>query len=335
MNKTLKALLYSILIALIIVSAFYILIGPVREKQHITWGVNFSQMQAEILKLDWKQTYLAIMEDLKVTNIKLITDWDFVEGKKDDFYFNDIDWQVQQAELHNAKLVYVVGMKTGRWPECHIPTWAVSLSKDEQQAEVLKYTTQVVERYKGSPAIMAWQAENEHLFTFGECPWRDKNFLIKEVALIKSLDPTRPVIVSDSADQSTWFGLAQVGDILGVTMYREAWINVGNYGFRSVYPYPAIFYGIKSNIINALFHKKVIVVEFQAEPWMSVPFQNASVQEQEQSMNLDKVKDNVAFAKKTGIDTFYFWGVEWWYWLKTTQNKPEIWDYLRGLFVGN
>ena len=36
--------------------------------------------------------------------------------------------------------------------------------------------------------------------------------------------------------------------------------------------------------------------------------------------------------KKTGLDTFYLWGVEWWYWMKTAQNQPAIWTEAKTLF---
>ena len=137
-------LLVFIISCLAVACYFFVGQAPVQEK--LTWGVNFSQMQAEALKLDWKKTYLAILEDLGVKNIKLHTQWDFVEGKKDDYYFDDIDWQIEQAENHGAKMIYVVGMKTGRWPECHLPIWAEGLSKQEQQDKVLKYIKQNISK---------------------------------------------------------------------------------------------------------------------------------------------------------------------------------------------
>src|SRR3989344_229314 len=302
-------------------------------QRNITWGVNFSQMQAENLKLDWRKVYLAILEDLGVKNIKLLTQWDWVEGQRGDYYFNDIDWQVRPAGIHNAKIIYVVGMKTGRWPECHVPSWADTISKQDQQDVLLEYITRVVQRYKDSPAIIAWQAENEPLFHFGKCPWYDKEFLKKEVALIKQLDPSRPVIVSDTGDQSLWVDATKIGDILGITMYRKVWVHVtDDFGFYLTYPYPPNFYGIKARIAEALSGKKVIVVEYQAEPWNSEVFYNVPLEEQEKSMNFEQFKLNIAFAKRTGIEQYYLWGGEWWYWLKETQNKPEIWNESRGLF---
>lgn len=312
---------------------FYLFFGRTPSQKSITWGVNFSQMQAESLGLDWKKTYLAVLEDLGAKNIKLHTQWDFVEGKKDNFYFNDIDWQINQAQKQGAKLIYVVGMKTGRWPECHLPEWAENLSKQEQQKELLKYVKEIVLKYKNQKSIIYWQVENEPLFRFGECPWHDKEFLKKEVALVKSLDPTRQVIISDSGELSLWLNSADIGDVLGVTLYRKAWTPiVGNYGFYWSSIFSPTIYWMKTQLVNQFFNKKVICVELQSEPWTTKPFIEVSLSEQEKLMNLAQFKNNIAYARGTGFDEIYLWGTEWWYWLKEKHQKTEIWEEAKKLF---
>ncbi len=327
-------LLVVVILVLVIFSYFFIGSAPVAEK--ITWGVDFSQMQAEALKLDWKKTYLAILEDLGVKHIKLHTQWDFVEGKRDDYYFKDIDWQVMQAQKHGADIIYVVGMKTGRWPECHIPDWATGLSEQDQQDQILQYIEKVVNRYKNSNAIKYWQVENEPFFKFGKCPlwhYHNADFLKKEVLLVKSIDNTRPVIVSDSGDLSFWSRSASIGDIVGITTYKKIYVDITDkYGFYMNYIFPAVSYWRRAELINMFFGKKVIGIELQAEPWLSKPFFGTPIKEQEKSMNLEQFKSNVIFAKKTGLDTFYFWGTEWWFWLKETQHKTEIWNEAKKLF---
>ena len=128
------------------------------------WGVDFSQSQAEYLKLDWKETYSAIINDLGARNIKLHTNWNWVEGKQDNFYFNDIDWQIKQAEKKECKYYLCHRNENRQMAGCHIPTWATGLSEKDQQSELLKYITVVVNRYKKSKAIINWQVENEPLF---------------------------------------------------------------------------------------------------------------------------------------------------------------------------
>lgn len=333
MHNVIKAIIIILLVCIILFSIYIFFMSKKVSAQNITWGVAFSQMQAEALKLDWKKTYLAILEDLGAKHIKLHTQWDWVEGKKDNYFFNDIDWQISEAEKHGASVIFVTGMKTGRWPECHLPAWAAGLSKEDQQTEILEYVTQVVQRYKNSKAIVAWQAENEPLFKFGKCPWYDKDFLKKEVELIKLLDPSRPIIITDSGEQSLWIGAAKIGDIVGTTLYRKVWVHITDkLGFYFEFPIPAMNYQIKAMIIKKLFGKDVINVELQAEPWIQDVYIDTPLEEQERSMNLEQFKKNVEYAKATGLNKFYFWGAEWWYWLKKTQGKPEIWNEAKKLF---
>lgn len=143
---------------------------PVRAEQGIVFGVDFSQSQAEYLQLDWKETYLAIINDLGAKNIKLHVNWDKIEPKQGKLDFSDTDWQVAQAEKKGVKLIFVLGMKTGRWPECHQPSWAEKLPQARQKEELLRYVSETVSRYKDSRAIEFWQVENEPLFYFGQCP---------------------------------------------------------------------------------------------------------------------------------------------------------------------
>ncbi len=330
-------LIFAIIIIVAAIAVFcYFFVGSAPESKNIVWGVDFSQSQAEYLKLNWKETYLAIIDDLGAKNIKLHTNWNWVEGRKDDYFFNDIDWQLKQAEQKNVKIIYVIGIKTGRWPECHIPTWAQNLSEERQQAELLKYMTEVVLRYKNSKAIAFWQVENEPLFKFGECPawyYKNDNFLKTEVALVRSLDSTRQIIISDSGEQSAWFGAAKIGDIVGITMYRKAWARVTDaFGFNISSFLNPVTYFRKAQIIKKMFGKNIISIELQAEPWTSKPFLEAPLEEQLKSMNLEMFKENIEFAKQTGLDKFYLWGVEWWYWMKEKQNHPEIWQESQKLF---
>lgn len=339
MIKFLKMFLIFIVIfaVIIIIFASYFFIGKTQTQEKITWGIDFSQSQTEYLGLNWKEAYLAIINDLGVKNIKLHTNWNWIEGKKDNFYFDDIDWQIKQAEQKNVQIIYVIGMKTGRWPECHLPDWSINLSEKNQQEELLRYIAEVVDRYKNSKAIEYWQVENEPFFKFGKCPdWYYKNddFLKKEIALVKSIDPSRKIIISDSGEQSSWFSAAKIGDIVGITMYRNAWAHVTNdFGFNVNFSLlNAKTYARKSQIIKKMFGKDVICIELQAEPWVSKSFLENSLQEQSKTMNIDIFKNNIEFAKQTGFDKFYLWGVEWWLWMKEKQNQPEIWNEAKKLF---
>jgi hypothetical protein len=99
------------------------------------------------------------------------------------------------------------------------------------------------------------------------------------------------------------------------------------------YPISPGFFRFKKNITR-LFAKAHdwIVIELQAEPWTPVPFQYASQEERDRTMNLEKFKDILEFARKAGFREFYLWGVEYWYWERSVNNNPGMWNEARVLF---
>lgn len=326
-----KILFFSFLgLALVLLTFFFI--GTPPRAEEIKWGVNFSHKHASGLGLDWKETYLALLDDLKVRRIRLITHWDELELEEGRYDFRDLDWQIEEAEKRDAELVLVVGMKTPRWPECHIPAWANGLSQEKQQKKVLQLVEKTVLRYRDSPAIERWQAENEPFFPFGDCPWADQSFIKKEIGLIKSLDHQgRPVLISDSGEGSFWWSAARLGDIVGITTYKKVWVR--QMGFYLYYPLPEIYYYRKAWLVSKLFGKKVIGVELQAEPWGPRLLYNSPLAEQEKTMNLEQFRRVINFARGMGLDEFYLWGSEWWFWLRERQDDSSIWNEAKELFA--
>ncbi len=329
-QKKLKTIFLIILVSALLFFG-YLFIGKPPQAERITWGVNFSQKQAELLGLDWKETYLALIDDLKVEDIKLTTYWDLIEKEEGKYNFEDLDWQIKTAESRGVKILLVIGMKTPRWPECHIPDWAKNLSKAQQQEKILQLIEKIVLKYESRTSIIRWQVENEPFFPFGECPWVDKNFLKKEIAKVRFLDlQERPIVISDSGEGSFWVQAAKLGDIVGTTMYKKVWVR--QLGVYLTYPLPPTFYWRKAQIIKNLFGEEVICTELQVEPWGPKLLYDSPVEEQEKTMNLEQFKYNIEFAKRTGLKEFYLWGGEWMYWMKEVQNKPEIWNEARKLF---
>ncbi len=327
-----KKFLFGLLIIILLIVGYFSIGSPPRAKE-ITWGVNFSQKYAEELGLDWKEVYLALLDEqqLGAKNLRIAAHWDLIEPREGEFYFEDLDWKIKKADEKGAKLLLAIGMKTPRWPECHIPEWAKGLGKEKQQERILIMLEEIVLRYRGRVSIRAWQVENEPFFPFGECPWKDEEFLKKQINLVRLLSPDRPIIISDSGEFSFWIRAAGLGDIVGTTLHRRVWSKEIN-GYVTHYWFRPVYYWRRAQIINWLFDKEVICVELQAEPWGPKENPYLSLEEQEKTMNLALFRENIEFARKTGLNTFYLWGAEWWYWLKETQNKPEIWEEAKLLF---
>jgi hypothetical protein len=317
-----------LLIGLAIIFIGYFFIGFAFPAKNISWGVNFSIKQTDFLKIDSRETYLSILDDLKAKNVKISVYWDLIEKEKGKYDFDELDWQIKEAEKRNINVILAIGMKVPRWPECHLPQWVRDLDKYGQQQEIIDMLRVVVSRYKDSPSLTAWQVENEALLRFGACPWYDEDFLRREIAFVKINDASHPVITTDSGELSFWFRSSLSGaDIVGVTTYRKIWQQ--NVRMYLSYILPPVFYNRRAELVKGLFNKDVMGTELQAEPWCANSIMNSSLKEQAKTMDLKQFKKNVEFAKSTGIDTFYFWGAEWWYYMKKVNNDSEIWDEAR------
>jgi hypothetical protein len=148
--------------------------------------------------------------------------------------------------------------------------------------------------------------------------------------LVKSLDATRPVQVTDSGELSTWLRTASLGDQLGISMYRLVW---NKYLGELYWPVTPMYYTERLDAISPVV-KKVVVSELQAEPWFRKGVFDTPLAEQFDTMDTSRLTENVNFAEHVGVSEIYLWGGEWWYWLKTTQNHPEFWDLARKLYNG-
>lgn len=296
------------------------------------WGVTYSPEFATYLGLDWREAYLAILDDLQVKNIRLPIYWEMIEPQEGEYDFTDYDYMLNEGEKHGVSFIANIGWRLPRWPECHAPVWLNQAGEATIQAKAIPMLQMIIERYKNRPSIIAWQVENEPLLDwFGECPRGDKDFLQKETSFVKSLDPSRPIIVSASGELSTWRSESKVADIFAATMYRVVWNRWFGY-FR--YPFPSWFYVAKAKLLG-LDKNDVIISELQTEPWApSGKLLDLSPAEFDKSFNLEQFKANLQFAIKVDFKQAYLWGVEWWY-LEKQRGNPAYWDLAKTLFNPN
>lgn len=299
--------------------------------QHVSYGATFSVLDAEQLGLDWKQAYVAVLDDLGVRKLRLPLYWPMLEPSQGTFAWGDADFLLHQAQQRGASVIPVVGFRQPRWPECFTPKWAQGMSWDEQKQQIRAYITAVVERYRDDPEIAYWQVENEpYLSVFGECGPLDKAFLQEEIALVHSLDATHPVLVTDSGNLGLWVGPYRSGDAFGTSLYIYFWNqDIGQFKTKL----PAIVYRLKERLMQVLFGvKPSFLIELSLEPWLTGPTASTSVPVQLERMDMTKWNEIIAYARQTSFDTQYLWGVEWWYYMKTKEGHPEFWAAGKKLF---
>jgi len=290
-------------------------------------GVTFSAPYARELGLNWRDALTAILDDLDVRQFRIPAYWSIVEPSEGQFNWSETDFEMDEIGRRNGRVTMAVGAKLPRWPECWIPEWAASKPTREAQAARMNYLEAVVARYKNHPALEAWQVENEALFPFGVCPKPDRAFFKQEIELVRTLDPNHPVYTTDSGELSTWISVGALVDQLGVSVYRVVLTPKGKiWRYTWIPPY---WYARRAALVSFAV-KNVYISEFQMEPWANVAADPLSVQFR--TFTPAHMASNFAFANRMGIREISFWGVEWWWWMKTKHNDSRFWDLARIYF---
>jgi len=317
-------------VGILLIATYLLARKPVPEQ--ITYGISFNTVYARELGLNWKETYDALLDDLGVRHLRLAAHWNMVEPQEGVYNFSELDYQIARAEEVDADVVFAVGRRLPRWPECHIPDWAQDMSWDDQKKDILAYITETVNRYKDSSAITYWQVENEPyltVFASEHCGDLDESFLEEEIALVHQLDPTRKVFVTDSGNLGTWAGAYSHGDAFGTSVYVYLW-NPDLGPIRTVLP--PWTYRLKEGVMKLVYGAKpTFLIELSAEPWLLSPVTDVPLTTQFERMNPQKFDEIIAYARSTRYDTQYLWGGEWWYWLKL-QGENDMWDHAKELF---
>lgn len=308
----------------------YFFIGHPKPADSISWGVTFSKAHTEYLGLDWKKTYNAIIDDLNVTHIRIAIPWNDIEAKIDQYTLDNYHYMLRKAQNSGVAVIPVIGLRTPRWPECHAPDWYFHLPKKEKDEQLLELIDVIVSEFKLYHTITAWQVENEPFVrVFGECPKISPELLGREIERVKALD-NRPIIVTDSGELGIWSTKLNQADILGVTMYRWVWNDHLNY---LKYPWTPQFYARRAELVKKSNpDARIIGSELQMEPWINGSIHDVPLEEQFKTMNPEQFTENVEFARNSGFDEHYLWGVEWWYWMKEVKSDSRFWNEAKKLW---
>lgn len=293
---------------------------------HIIWGATFSTKYAQELGLDEKKLFVKLLDDLEITTIRLPIYWDELEPIKGRFNWTKWDWFIQTAQARGIEIMPVLGRRVPRWPECHEPLWLLGKTEQHKKQEILKLLAVEINHLKKFDNIKKWQIDNEPFADFfGQCPPSSAEFVKQEINLARKLD-SRPVVITESGELSTWTQGAKIADIIGTSMYRVTWNKWWGY---FMWPLPPAYYYYKADLLMDKFKhvKQVINTELQVEPWAAQRYiKDAPLAEQFHGMSLEQVAANIEYAEKTGLQEIYLWGVEWWYWLGVEHDDWRFWQ---------
>jgi hypothetical protein len=257
-----KALVFVVVLIVIDIAVMY---GAAQwyinkhKNEPLTIGTTFISDYAESFGLDPEETLDAILSDLAIKRIRLVSYWKKIEPSPGQYDFSELDWQFAMAEKRDAKVSLVIGLRQPRWPECHEPEWVHSMSKEQWQPALYNFIAATVDRYKNRPALMEYQLENEFFMeVFGECTDFDGKRLVEEFNLVKGLDGKHPVIVSRS---NNWIGIpigSPTPDQFAISVYKRVWdATITKRYFE--YPLPAWFYASLAGLEELVSGRDMII----------------------------------------------------------------------------
>lgn len=300
-----------------------------QSNQPLILGASFIPDYAEQLGVDPQQTLHAILTDLGVKHLRLVSYWSDVEPAQGHYDFSTLDWEFAQADAAHAQVSLSIGLRQPRWPECHPPSWVDTSQPDSQWEPALKqYMQAVVERYKNNPALQSYQLENEYfLKAFGQCQNFDRNRLVNEFNYLKQLDPKHPVIIARSNNA---LGLplgAPTPDAFGVSVYKRVWDQTITRRYFE-YPFPAWFYAFLAGAEEIETGKNTVIHELQAEPWppYGETLTQTDIATQNESLSPERLKDRFQYGEATGIKQIDLWGAEFWYYRMVKLHDPDLWN---------
>jgi beta-galactosidase GanA len=125
--------------------------------------------------------------------------WNRIEPEAGRFDTSELDWQVDAAERAGKQVIICLGpVKTFGYPEYFVPDHRLAEPLPEGSliepathpallAAGIAHARHLVERYKGRPAVVAWQVEHEAVDPLDvEHSWRlSAAFVAEEVAAVR------------------------------------------------------------------------------------------------------------------------------------------------------
>lgn len=294
----------------------------------LTLGATFIPDYAQSLGLSPEQTMDALTNDLHIKQFRLVSYWSDMERTQGHYDFSQLDWEMQKAEAAHAKVTLAVGLRQPRWPECHMPDWAANEPQSAWQPQLEAFMTAVINRYKNSPSLQAYQVENEYFLQgFGKCTNFSRQRLTDEYNLVRKLDPQHIAIVGRSNNAlGIPLGSPQP-DEFSISVYKRVW-DAGFTHRYLEYPFPAWYYAFLAGLQKIVTGKDMVIGELQAEAWPpnGQGIANISLAEQNKSLDAQRLKDRFAYGKATGMKTIDMWGAEYWYYRLIKLHDPSLWN---------
>src|SRR5690348_11831091 len=194
----------------------------VRPRHGAKLGISFRPRQVEAFGLDGRATLAALLAH-PFEMVRLAAYWDRIATGPGEFDTSELDWQFDASERAGKLVILSVGaVKNFGYPEFYVPRHQLgeplregSLVKprthEALHSAARRFISQIVTRYRGRESVVAWQLEHEAVDPLGfEHSWRlGRDFVEGELAALRELDPSRPVMMNGFLSATALVRLSQ------------------------------------------------------------------------------------------------------------------------------
>ncbi|MFA6429060.1 MAG: hypothetical protein WCV84_01010 [Patescibacteria group bacterium] len=319
----------------------FLFVGRAQKQTETVYGVTWSATYARYLGIDPVQGLETVLNELGVRDFRIPAYWTEVEPSAGNFTFDTVRAQLDAIAQRGGTAIVCLGGKQPRWPEWWIPEWIKTRPAEEMEVAQRNYVERTFQALAWHPAIVAWQVESEPSFSasFGHGVKQREAFLREEMQLVRQLETQyatytettpRPIFTTESGELSWWGHFGNEVDGIGTSVYRTV-LMPGGYVLRYWF-LPPWFYARKALLVRP-WVKEVFVSEFQMEPWVPGGIIDATLDQQFRTFDLEQMQKNFHYAERMPQSPIYFWGVEWWLWMKDRHSHPEFWETAKRFFA--
>lgn len=326
-------------------------------------GLSFRPRQCEALGLEPFDTLRALLK-APFDVVRLAAYWNSVERTANIRDHGELDWQLAQAERAGRQVIVCVGaVKAFGYPEYFVPDHVLgrplperSLISPDSHPELLagarSHLQAVINRYKDRGSIIAWQIEQDSVDPLGlEHSWRlTRSFIEQEVATVRRLDPSRPILLNGFLPTSTpvqasqWWRTRDQGDSVDVAVAMGDLVGLDVYPRHAVASLAAmsVYLDGGRGLLPALRRRRVlraaatagkpiVITEGQAEPWEAVTVPPNPDGRAPSSCPPERLIQNysscLAWAQGQPVSLwgYLFWGAEYWV-LRAQQGDSSYLD---------
>jgi len=339
---------------------------PIAPRNSTRLGISFRPLQAAAFGLDARttlQTLLAFPFQL----IRLGAYWNQIEPEPGAFHPDELDRQVEAAEKAGKQIILCVGpLKTFGYPEFFVPNHQLRqpfpehrLIKPSAYPSLLSaaaaFLTRLVERYKHTQSIVAWQLEHEAVDPLGiEHSWRlEAAFVEREVDALRKADPTRPVMMNGFLPASLpvrlsqWWNTRDQGDSLVIAQRLADWVGIDYYPRHALMKLGGKTLYLdgsqgrwqqqrrKQLIAWSRAHgQNLLIAEGQAEPWETVTTPSNPDDQGMYSCLPEHLITNYNacigwYGQPASLYAYLFWGAEYWILRKQSGDSSYLQAFVR------